>query len=396
MNFSAFKSLPANVWILAASQSLAMSMVPMMILVSSLLAAKIATDESLVTLPIALVVVGTASSTIPVAFTMKRLGRKRGGYVGFGFGLLACALGFLAARHASFAFLLGSSLSMGVATAFGQQFRFAALESVQDPANYGPALSAFMTGGLLAAYLGPEIGAAGRDLIASPYGYAGSFVLLAGLLGLAVLLFCFFKEPARKVDTAVVVDRPLRGIVSSPAFLIAASTAALSYAVMSFIMTATPITMHEICGFSLLDTKRVIQGHIVAMFLPSLFSGWLMKRVGPGKLMLCGTLAYAVVLVIGLQGQELMHFWGALILLGVGWNFLFASGTALLPLAYSGNEKYKAQAANDFTVFGCQAVVALSAGWFLYSFGWSVLLMSCIPLVVAAGVVSIMQIRRGK
>ncbi len=394
MNFSAFKSLPANVWILAASQSLAMSMVPMMILVSSLLAAKIATDESLVTLPIALVVVGTASSTIPVAFTMKRLGRKRGGYVGFGFGLLACALGFLAAGHASFGLLLGSSFSMGVATAFGQQFRFAALESVEDPANYGPALSAFMTGGLLAAYLGPEIGAAGRDLIASPYGYAGSFVLLAGLLGLAVVLFSFFKEPARKVDAAVVVDRPLRGIVSSPAFLIAASATALSYAVMSFVMTATPITMHEICGFSLGDTKRVIQGHIIAMFLPSLFSGWLMKRVGPGRLMLCGTVAYGIVLIIGLQGQELMHFWGALILLGVGWNFLFASGTALLPLAYTGNEKYKAQAANDFTVFGCQAVVALSAGWFLYRFGWSVLLMSCIPLVVAAGVVSVLQIRR--
>ncbi len=394
MNFGALKSLPANVWILAASQSLAMSMVPMMILVSSLLAANIASDESLVTLPIALVVVGTASATIPVAFTMKRLGRKRSGYVGFGFGLLACSLGFFAAIEASFTCLLAASYSMGVATAFGQQFRFAALESVKDPANYGPALSAFMTGGLLAAYLGPEIGAAGQNLIDSPHGFAGSFALLSGVLLLAVVLFSFFKEPERKLEEKVSADRPLFDIVKSPAFLIAASAAALSYAVMSFIMTATPITMHEVCGYSLADTKRVIQGHIISMFLPSIFSGWLMKRFGPGKLMMAGVVAYALVLVIGLQGQALVHFWGALILLGVGWNFLFASGTALLPLAYKGNERYKAQAANDFTVFGCQAIVALSAGWFLYSFGWSVLLMSCVPLVVVAGVVSVFQIRR--
>lgn len=394
MNFGALKTLPANVWILAASQSLAMSMVPMMILVSSLLAANIASDESWVTLPIALVVVGTASATIPVAFTMKRFGRKRSGYVGFGFGLLACGFGFFAAIEASFACLLASSYSMGVAAAFGQQFRFAALESVKDPANYGPALSAFMTGGLLAAYLGPEIGAAGQDLIDSPHGFAGSFALLSGVLLLAVVLFSFFKEPERKLEQGVSADRPLFDIVKSPAFLIAASAAALSYAVMSFIMTATPITMHEVCGYSLADTKRVIQGHIISMFLPSIFSGWLMKRFGPGKLMMAGVFAYVLVLVIGLQGQALVHFWGALILLGVGWNFLFASGTALLPLAYKGNERYKAQAANDFTVFGCQAIVALSAGWFLYSFGWSVLLMSCVPLVVVAGMVSVFQIRR--
>lgn len=394
MNFGTLKSLPANVWILAASQSLAMSMVPMMILVSSLLAAKIASDESLVTLPIALVVVGTASSTIPVAFAMKLWGRKRSGYIGFGFGLIACGFGFYSAMEASFGFLLVSSFCTGVASAFGQQFRFAALESVKDAADYGPALSAFMTGGLIAAYLGPEIGAAGRDLLDSPHGFAGSFALLGVVILLAGGVFSFFREPERKVEETLSADRALLSIVKTPAFLIAVSTAALSYAVMSFIMTATPITMHEVCGFDLADTKRVIQGHIIAMFLPSIFSGWLMKKVGPGKLMLVGVLAYGLVLVIGLQGQALVHFWGALILLGVGWNFLFASGTALLPSAYEGNERYKAQAANDFAVFGCQALVALSAGWFLYSFGWAVLLMSCLPLVVIAGAVSVFQIRR--
>lgn len=393
MRFAAFRSLPSNVWILAFSQALAMSGVPMMILVGSLLGAKIAPDESLVTLPIAVIVIGTASATIPVALAMRRFGRKGGGYIGFCFGLAASFSGYQAAALESFGFLLGSCFCLGVASAFGQQFRFAALESVKDPSDFGPALSAFMTGGLLAAYLGPEIGALGRDLVESPHGFAGSFVLLGCVILTAALVFSFFKERRSVEESVEVPTRSLGRIVRSKVFLVAVSTAALSYVVMSFIMTATPITMHEVCGFSLDDTKRVIQGHIIAMFLPSVFSGWLMKRFGKGKLMLAGVVAYGVVIVVGMRGQELVHFWGALILLGVGWNFLFASGTALLPSAYEPSERYKAQAANDFTVFGCQAVASLSAGWFLYSFGWGTLLLACAPLVGVALFVSVIQIR---
>jgi len=388
------RELPANVWILAVSQALSMSAVPMLILVSSLLAADIAPDESLVTLPVALIVVGTACSTVPVAFTMKRFGRKVGGYFGFTFAFGCCVLGIQAARMGSFPLLLAACFCMGIASAFGQQFRFAALESVKDPANFGPALSVFMAGGLVSAYLGPEIGARGKGLISSPHGFAGSFLLLAGVILLAGLVFSFFK-PVAPVDTGKVISsRPLREIVSSAPFLIAVSAAALSYAVMSFIMTATPITMHEVCGFSLEDTKRVIQSHIIAMFLPSLFSGWLMKKIGPAKLIITGSIAYALVVVVALQGEAFVHFWWALVLLGVGWNFLFASGTALLPLAYSGDERYKVQAANDFTVFGSQSIAALTAGWFLYRFGWSVLIASCVPVICAAAVVGVLQLRR--
>ncbi|MBK1878263.1 MFS transporter [Pelagicoccus mobilis] len=390
------KAIPANVWLLAASQALAMSAVPMLILVSSLLAADLAPDESLVTLPVALVVVGTASATIPVAMVMKRLGRKLGGYVGFCFAFGCCALGYQAAMSSDFYLLLAACFCMGISTAFGQQFRFAALESVKDPANYGPALSAFMTGGLVSAYLGPEIGALGKDLIESEHGFAGSFVLLGCVVALAVVVFSFFKPASPVKLESETSARPLREIVFSSGFLLAMGAAALSYAVMSFIMTATPITMHEVCGFSLGDTKRVIQSHIIAMFLPSLFVGWLLKRIGPAKLIIAGAAAYALVSLVATRGQEFVHFWWALVLLGVGWNFLFASGTALLPRAYEGDERFKAQAANDFTVFGCQAIAALSAGWFLYRFGWNVLIATCVPLTVLAGAVGFLQLRKDR
>ncbi|WP_309017859.1 MFS transporter [Pelagicoccus sp. SDUM812003] len=378
--------MPANVWVLAGCQALAMCSVPMMVLVSGLLSARIAPDEKLATLPVALVVVGTACSAVPAAMINRRFGRKRGGYFGFAAGLVACALGYIAAKEAVFPLLLAASLCMGAAVAFGQQFRFAALESVSDPSNYGPAISAFMTGGLVAAVLGPEIGAFGRDLIESPHGFAGSFAVQGGVILAAVLLYSLYHETPQSASLSEPRGRPMKEIVRSPAFMVAAGTAAVSYIVMSFIMTATPINMYELCGFTLTDTKRVIQSHILAMFLPSLFSGWLMKRYGARKLMIAGVVAYAVVVVVGTQGQRLVHFWAALVVLGVGWNFLFASGTALLPLSYQPSERFRAQAANDLCVFGSQAVASLSAGWFLFSFGWSAMLFSCAPLLLVAGV----------
>ncbi|MBC2606742.1 MFS transporter [Pelagicoccus albus] len=373
-----------------------MSAVPMMVLVSSLLAVEIAPWESLATLPIACIVMGTASGSIPAALLMRKLGRKRGGYLGFSFALLCCLAGYFAATRGSFVLLVLAGFSMGIASAFGQQFRFAALESVGDPAKYGPALSVFMGGGLVSAFLGPEIGVWGQNLVASGHNFAGSFLLQSGVVLLAAVLFSLFREPEMKEQKLVQATGSLGKIVASPAFLVAAFAATLSYVMMSFVMTATPLTMREVCGFSLSDTKQVIQGHIVAMYLPSLLSGWLMNRVGQGRLMLVGSVAYAGVLVIGLFGQELVHFWGALILLGIGWNFLFACGTALLPAAYEPHERFKAQAANDFTVFGFQAVASLSAGWFLFNFGWTTLLLFCAPLVLAAFALSVVQIKREK
>lgn len=371
-----------------------MSAGSMMILVGGLLATKIAPSPKLATLPLALIIVGTASSTIWVAMLLRRFGRKRGSYVGFGFSFLAAALGYLAAQQGSFPLLVASGFCMGVAVAFWQQFRFAALESIPDPTLYGPALSVMMGGGLLAAFLGPEIGASGDDLFPHLPPFAGPFVLLSGLVCLAIVIFQFYQETPIKVDAFDAPGRPLRDIIRMPQFFIPALCAAIGFGVMSFVMTATPITMYEVCGFGLGDTKRVIQSHIVAMFLPSLISGALMKRFGVGRVMAVGAALYAGVVVIGLGGQAIMHFWGSLVLLGVGWNFLFMGGTALLPQSYRPSERFKVQAINDLFIFGSQAVASLSSGWFVFALGWNGLMFACLPFLIVALALSIWQSRR--
>jgi MFS family permease len=372
--------LPANVWVLAATQAFGMSTTSMMVLVSGLLATRIAPTPKLATLPTAILVVGTATSMLWVSPLLQRRGRKRGSLVGFAAAFLAAALGGIAAIRESFILLLLSGYFMGVGVAFWQQLRFAALESVGDPQLYASALALMMTGGLVSAFLGPEVGARGRDLFAQPF--AGSFALLAVVLACGLIVFQFFKEPARIVHANQQPARPLRDIVQTPRFIIPAFTAAIGFGVMSFVMTATPINMREICGIDLVDTKHVIQGHIVAMFAPSLVSGWLINRFGLNRMIGVGAALFAVVVIIGLGGQQLMHFWGSLLVLGVGWNLLFVGGTALLPASYTPAEQFKAQAANDLVVFGSQAVASLSAGWFLFSFGWNVMMFACIPFVI--------------
>lgn len=363
----------------------------MMVLVSGLLATRIAPDPKLATLPTAMIVLGTATTMFWASPLLQHLGRKRGTLTGFAAAFLASGIGGLAAMRESFGLLMVCGYLFGVGIAFWQQLRFAALESVGDPRRYASALALMMMGGLVSAFLGPEVGARGRDLFAQPF--AGSFLLVAGLLVCGIVVFQFFREPPRIAFADPGTARPLRAVVQSPRFLIAAFLAAIGFGVMSFIMTATPINMQEICGFTLADTKRVIQGHVVAMFAPSLVSGWLINRFGLNRMLGVGALLFSAVVIIGLAGAQLLHFWGSLLVLGVGWNLLFVGGTALLPGSHTPAEKYKAQAANDLIVFGSQALASLSAGWFLFSFGWNVMLYTCVPFVLAAFALVLWQIR---
>ncbi|MBP6506000.1 MAG: MFS transporter [Opitutaceae bacterium] len=374
--------LPANVWVLAATQSIGMSTVSMMALVSGLLGTAIAPTPKLATLPTAMIVVGTATSMLWVPLLLQKWGRKRGTLVGFAAAFLAIGLGATAAMHESFLLLLVCGYGMGIGIAFWQQMRFAALESVDDPQRYGSVLTVIMTGGLASAFFGPELGALGRDLLPQPF--AGSFILVAGLLVIGLIIFQFFREPPRRITTDSEPARSLSSLVRTPRFLIASLAAASGFGVMSFIMTATPINMNELCGIGLDDTKHVIQSHIVAMFAPSLVSGWLIGRFGISRLLAIGAALFATVVFIGLRGQHLVHFWGSLVLLGIGWNFLFVGGTALLPTAYRPAERFKAQAINDVVVFGTQAIASLSAGWFLFSYGWNIMLYSCVPILLGA------------
>jgi len=374
--------IPRNLWVLSLAQPLALSSTSMLILIGGILGSKIAPTANLATLPIALMIIGTALASIPAAMTMKKIGRKSGMLLGFSFGFMGALINVFAAINGDFSlFLLGSAL-IGCANAFTQQIRFAAIDSVHEESQIGLALSVIMLSSLIAAFIGPETGVFGKDLIDSPYGFAGSFLLLCGLYLLAMTALILYKNEPTKTESNECPSRPLTVIMKQPIFIIAVMAATIGYGLMSFIMTATPISMHEMHHHSLENTKWVIQSHIIAMFLPSLFAALLIRRFGIEKLIVTGVLAYILVIVIALQGHELLHYWFSLVLLGIGWNFLFLGGTTLLPRSYNSSEKFKVQAANDFIIFGVQAIASLSAGAILFWAGWNNLLLASTPFIL--------------
>lgn len=388
--------LPRNVWVLTACQFLLMSAAPMVVFVGGLLGKDLAPSPKFATLPLTAMIMGTALSTIPAAMLMKRVGRKRGSFMGYGIALMGAFVAMQAALNASFGWLMLGVALLGSSMAFAQQFRFAALESLEKPSDFPTALSVMMLGGIASAHIGPELGLGGKDLLASPHGYAGSFLLLMGAIVLSMLCFAAYREPVVVEDLQGEPARPIGQIARSPLFVLAILSCGVSFGVMSLVMTATPLNMHEVCGIDLSSTKRVIQGHIASMFIPSLLGGFFIHRFGIGRVIFAGSVLYGAMMLVGLAGQTLLHFWGSLIFLGVGWNFLFVGGNSLLPMAYRPSERFKAQAFNDFAVFGAQGAASLGAGWFLFEFGWNTLLWTCLAPTVIVGLAGLWLTKRGQ
>lgn len=338
----------------------------------------IAADPALATLPLSFMVVGTAAATVPVAMLMQRVGRRLGFVAG---GCLAVASALLAAwalSIASFALFTFACGLIGATLAFSAQLRFAAAESVASE-RAGTAVSIILLGSIGGAFLGAELA------MRSP-GWTPSTPYLGALLGLAacyaaatLLLACSRNVEVETVPGATGEGRPLIAIVCQRAFLIAVLAGVVGQGAMVFIMTATPIAMHVQDGHGLEATARVIQAHVIAMYLPSLASAFLISRFGPAKLMIVGTLAMAATVAIGLAGRDVMHYWWALVILGVGWNFLFVGGTTALVATYWPAERFRAQAVNDFSVFGAAALASLSAGALLHAFSWAAVLISALP-----------------
>ena len=383
--------LPKNVWILSLSLALFMSLAVFIVFVGGIVGTTLATTKSLATLPVAMIVVGTASSIVPVVRLMAMFGRRK---VFLGVCLLTIALiglSIYALIMKSFALFCVSSFGFGVTTATMNQFRFAAIESV-DSTQTPTAAAIVLLGGLISAYLGTEVATLGKDWF--DVEFSGSFLLLALMFVVAFFLLLMFS-PAKKFNAKEsYVKRKLIEIVKQGVFIVAVSSAITGYGVMSFIMTATPVSMHVMDGFSLEQTKYVIQSHVVAMFLPSLFTAFIVKYLGISRMMLVGTIILLSAVLVAYIDRSLGNYWIALILLGLGWNFLFIGGTSLLPRTYNENEKYKVQSLNDFLIFGFQAFAALSAGWFVFNFGWKITLLSATPLLGAQFILILWWLRR--
>lgn len=373
---------PKNVWVISITSALLLSGVTMVILIGGLIGHSLAPNPKLATLPIAAMVVGTALCTLPTAWILKKLGRKAGTYIGFGFSFLSIIVALSAIQLHSFILYTASSFFIGVGVAFYHQFRFAILESLANIKDSGPALSILMLCNIVGAMIGPELVALSKIMLPSIGHLGASYYLFGGLVIAAACVFLLFKNPTFTEEKTTGAPRPFRALVRQPLFLTAVGAGAIGYGFMTFIMTSTPLSMHHDHGFSITEAKWVIQCHLLAMFLPSFFSGLLIKHLGAVWVMLLGAACYIAVIITALAGQAFIHYWWALVLLGVGWNFLFLSGTTLLPQSYQHNERFKAQAINDFTVFSIQAIAALSAAWILLTFGWHTQVLIGLPFTL--------------
>ena len=373
-------SAARGVFLLAASQALMLSGVVLSMTLAAILGAALAPDKGLATLPIAAMVVGTAITSLPAALLMRHIGRRAGFVVGAGVGLAGSAAAAAGLWWGSFSLFVLGHLLIGAYQGFGSYYRFAAAE-VAGPKDASRAISWVVAGGVVAAFAGPQLGIWGRDWFAQ-HAFLGSYLAQAALSLAAMLLLARLRVP-RPAALAHAGARSLSAIAAQPAFRAAVLGATVGYAVMIMAMTATPLAMLG-CGFGAGDVKPVIQWHVVGMFAPSFFSGALVTRFGAPRIMQAGFVLLLGNVALAASGVEYLHFLSALVLLGVGWNFTFVGGTALLTQTYSPAEQTKVQAFNESIVFALVALSSLGAGWLYDRFGWTVLNLAALPLLVVA------------
>ncbi len=382
-----------NLIVLVIAQVLTVTAVSVVVFVGGISGGELTSNPELATLPIALMVVGVALFSIPASFFMKRFGRKTGFLSAALIGCLASLMAAAAIAWGSFALFCLALLLIGAHSSFAQQYRFAATESV-PPHLESRAVSMVLLGGVLGGFFGPALVTLTHAWAGLPE-YSFTFIALALLfLGIAVSMAFLARLQVSQGPTTIGGERPMRLILNQRGFLVAVLGGAVAYSVMSLLMTATPISMHTMHGFSLDSTGWVIRSHVIAMFLPSLISGWLISRLGVAQVMGIGTFAMALTAILDIAGIHFLNYWTALVLLGIGWNFLFIGSTVLLTRYYAPPERFKAQAFNDFIIFGVQALATLSAGSLIYMTSWSFMNLLVLPVLLLMLVAIVFVARR--
>ena len=369
-----------NVILLALCQALGMSSSALIITVTALIGFDLAPNKGLATLPLALQFLAMMSTAAPASFFMRRFGRRAGFSLGAVLGCLAGGLGMQAIFAGSFALFCASSVLFGTFAAHVQFYRFAAADTASE-AYRSRAISLVLAGGLLAAFLGPELAKWSRDLFA-PGLYAGGYLCVAGLALISLVLLQFIEIPRPAARERRESGRPLSAIGRQPAFVVAVLSAMVGYGAMNLVMTATPLAVVA-HNHSFEAAAFVIQWHVVGMYAPSFFTGHLIHRLGIVPILALGAVLMLGCVAVNLSGTEVFHFWIALVLLGLGWNFLFVGGTTLLTDCYRPEERAKAQALNEFLVFGTVTCTALLSGALYNALGWQAVNLGVIaPLVL--------------
>jgi len=367
-----------NIPVLAFCQAMAMSGASLLIASSALVGYELAEDKSLSTLPLAVMFIAVMLTSIPAAMLMNRIGRKAGFLVSTLFAISGALISTYSIMHREFVgFIIGVAL-IGMFNGFANYFRFAAADAVGENLK-SKAISYVLVGGVLAAVIGPNLANYTRDSLGD-VAFAGSYASLLGLYFLAIVGLSFLKLTDHRDEKFADEKRSLKEIASQPMWVVAVICGMLGYGVMSFVMTATPLAMqHNMHDFS--ETSFVIQWHVLAMFLPSFFTGALIQKAGELKVMFVGALLGIVCVLVNLNGTTLLHFWIALAMLGLSWNFLFVGATTLLTHTYNPAERFKVQAVNDFIIFTTVAMASLSAGYLQHHFGWRMVNVSVLPLL---------------
>lgn len=373
------RNMHRQVLILAGSQAIFQSIAVLIMTIGGLAGALLAPGPALSTVPLTMASLGTVLVMFPASLWMSRIGRKTGFITGALSGIMSAIISMAAMIQYSFILLCIGMFFLGIYQAFAQFYRFAAGEVVL-PAFRTKAISLVLAGGVVAALLGPFLASFGSAFFS--VSYAGSFLFMGIMASVGLLLLSRLQIPVQSMEASEhVIARSWKKVVFQPAYLVALFSGASGFGIMVLGLTATPIAMKHY-GFDLPQIATVIQLHILGRFVPSFFTGKLIDRFGVINIMLAGILLMLAYLALAFSGVTWGVFTGALILMGIGWNFLYVGGTSLLATTYTTEEKGVAQATNDMSVFIFSLICSLGAGPLLNAYGWKTMHLLLVPWVL--------------
>ncbi|MDK2596466.1 MFS transporter [Pseudoalteromonas obscura] len=373
-----------NVFLLACCQGLMTTGNILLVTICALVGQMLSSSASLTTLPVATQMFGLLLTTVPASLVMAKTGRKLGFSIGNLIGISGAVMGFGALLSSQFYLFCLATFLIGIGIGFATLYRFAAIEASDKPAR---AISMIMASGAIAAVLGPNLAVWVNNYLPE-INYANSFLALSGIYVIALVLLQLVSFDEVSTQHTQQKPRAIKSIITQPQFAVAAFIGMVSYSVMNLLMTATPLAMHR-HGFDLAELAMVIEWHVLGMFLPSFFTGKLIERYGSITMIIGGCILMFTCTLINLTGESQWHFLVAMLLLGVGWNFMFISATSLVSQTYFPHERAKSQAANEFFVFSMVALSSLFAGWIESTIGWQALNIGSAPILILALMVSI-------
>jgi len=371
-----------NVGLLAACQALLMTNNSTLIAINGLAGLALAPRAALATLPVTCWVIGSAIATMPASLHMRRVGRRAGLSAGTLWGVAGALLCAGAVWVQSFWLLCFGALVFGAFNAYGQYYRFAAAD-VASGEFKSTAISLVLAGGLVGGILGPTTSRFTVDLL-SPR-FTGAYLALIGFALVTLAVLRFIEVPPLDAKAKAAGGRPLREIAAQPKFIVAVMAGAIGYGVMNFLMTSTPIAM-GVCGHPYSDAAFVISSHVIAMFAPSFVTGRLIKAFGVLQVMFVGALLNFAAIGVALSGIAVPQFWISLVLLGVGWNFLYIGGTTLLTQTYRPEEMARAQGANEQAIFLMMAISSFTSGLTVTAAGWERVNYFALPMVAVVAI----------